>query len=227
MLQWGLKISPGDTIILKSESGQPLNVIIAAGLKSSVFQGFVIIGADNFDRFYPSVPGSSIFLVAGNPELTDSYQKVLKERFANYGFSVMPASDRLASFFEVTNTYLSVFTILGAFGMFLGVAGLGFILCAIITIEREFALMIASGYSIRSLRRMVLREQIQVLFAGVFTGVVSALIATSPSIKSSSEIPWVFLLLMILSVFLTGFIALGISVRTIKNVTLISSLRKE
>lgn len=228
VLQWGLKISPGDTIILKSESGQPLNIIIAAGLKSSVFQGFVIIGADNFDEFYPSVPGSSVFLATGNPGLTDSYQNVLKERFANYGFSVMPASDRLASFFEVTNTYLSVFTILGAFGMFLGVAGLGFILLRNYNHrKREFALMIASGYSIRSLRRILLREQIQVLFAGIFTGVVSALIATNPSIKSGSEIPWVFLLSMILSVFLTGFMALVISVRAIKNNSLIASLRKE
>jgi ABC-type antimicrobial peptide transport system permease subunit len=228
VLQWGLKISPGDTIILKSESGQPLNVIIAAGLKSSVFQGYVIIGADNFDKFYPSVPGSTVFLAAGNPGLIDSYQNVLKDRFANYGFSVMPASGRLASFFEVTNTYLSVFTILGAFGMLLGIAGLGFILLRNYNQrKREFALMIASGYSIRSLRRMVFREQIQLLFAGIFTGVLSALIATKPSIESGSEIPWLFLFLMILSVFLTGFIALVISVRAIKNNTLVASLRKE
>jgi putative ABC transport system permease protein len=228
VLQWGLKILPGDTIILKSESGQPLNVIIAAGLKSSVFQGFVIIGADNFDRFYPSVPGSSVFLAAGNPLLTDSYQNVLKERFSNYGFSVIPASDRLSSFFEVTNTYLSVFTILGAFGMILGVAGLGFILLRNYNHrKREFALMIASGYSIRRLRRIVFREQLQVLFAGIFTGVVSALIATNPSIKNGSEIPWVFLLLMILAVFLTGFVTLFISVRAIENDSLIASLRKE
>ena len=228
VLEWGLKMSAGDTIILKAESGQPLNVIIAAGLKSSVFQGYVIIGTDNFDKYYPSVPGSSVFLASGNPGLTDTYQNILKERFSNYGFSVMPAFERLASFFEVTNTYLSVFTILGAFGMVLGVAGLGFILLRNYNQrKREFALMIASGYTIRSLRRIILSEQILILFAGIFTGSVSAIIATISSITSGSEIPWIFLLIMILSVFFTGLIALAISVRTITNDSLIASLRKE
>ncbi len=228
VLQWGLKMSAGDTIILKAENGQPLNVIIAAGLKSSVFQGYVIIGTDNFDKYYPSVPGSSVFLATGNPELTNTYQNILKERFSNYGFSVMPAFERLASFFEVTNTYLSVFTILGAFGMVLGVAGLGFILLRNYNQrKREFALMIASGYPIKSLRRIILSEQMLILFAGIFTGSVSAIIATISSITSGSEIPWMFILIMILSVVFTGLIALSISVRTIKNDSLIASLRKE
>jgi putative ABC transport system permease protein len=228
VLEWGLMISPGDTVILSSESGQPLNVIIVAGLKSSVFQGFVIIGADNFDKFYPSVSGSSVFLVTGNPVLTDIYANVLKERFTNYGISVIPACERLASFFEVTNTYLSVFTILGAFGMILGVAGLGFILLRNYNQrKREFAAMIATGYSISSLRKMIIRDQIRILAIGIITGVVSAIIATRPSLMSGSEIPSVFLLITIASVFLSGFIALSISVRAIRNDSLIASLRKE
>jgi len=228
VLQWGLKISPGDTIILRAESGQSLNIIIAAGLKSSVFQGFVIIGADNFDRFYPSVPGSSVFLVSGDPLLRDTYKNVLKERFSNYGFSILAAFERLASFFEVTNTYLSVFTILGAFGMVMGVAGLGFILLRNYNQrKREFAAMIATGYSIRSLIGMIMRDQIQILVTGIFIGIVSAIITTLPSILSGSEIPLVFLLIMVLLIFFTGLIALIISVRAIKFESLIKSLRKE
>jgi putative ABC transport system permease protein len=228
VLEWGLKISPGDTVILKAENGQTLNIIIVAGLKSSVFQGFVIIGADNLDKFYPSVPGSSVFLVAGDPALTDKYKNVLEDRFTNYGISVMPASERLASFFKVTNTYLSVFTILGAFGMILGVAGLGFILLRNYNHrKREFAAMIATGYSINSLRKIILRDQIQILITGIISGVVSAIIATRPSLMSGSEIPWVLLLIMIVSVFLSGLIALSVSVRTINNESLIASLRKE
>ena len=228
VLQWGLKIAPGDTLVVRSESGQPLNIIIAAGLKSSVFQGFVVIGADNFDRFYPSVPGSSVFLAAGNPGLTHTYQNVLKERFVNYGFSVMTAYERLSSFFEVTNTYLSVFTILGAFGLMLGVAGMGFILLRNYNQrKREFALMIATGYSIQNLRKMILRTQIQILVTGLLIGTLSAIIATMPSLINGSEIPWKLLSIMIVSVFLTGFVAIIISVRTIRNDSLIESLRKE
>ena len=43
-LSGDLKIKPGDTLMMRSENGQKLNIIIAAGLKSSVFQGYVIIG---------------------------------------------------------------------------------------------------------------------------------------------------------------------------------------
>jgi ABC-type antimicrobial peptide transport system permease subunit len=228
VLQWGLKMSAGDTLSLRAESGQTLNIIIVAGLKSSVFQGFVIIGNNNFDKFYPSVSGSSVILAEGKPGLTDTYQNVLKDRFSGYGISVIPAFERLTSFFEVTNTYLSVFTILGAFGMVLGVAGLGFILLRNYNQrKREFAAMIATGYSIRCLKRMIIRDQIQILVTGILTGVVSAIIATLPSILNGSEIPWVFLLIMIASVFLTGLIALAISVRSIRNDSLIASLRKE
>ena len=69
VLEWGLKIKPGDTLIMRSESGQKLNIIIAAGLKSSVFQGYVIIGMDNFRKYFPSVTGSSVLLVDGNKKI--------------------------------------------------------------------------------------------------------------------------------------------------------------
>lgn len=228
VLEWGMKMAVGDTIKLKSESGQPLNVVVAAGLKSSIFQGFVIIGADNFNEFYPSVPGSSVFLADGNPGLVKKYSSVMKERFSNYGFSVMPAIDRLASFFEVTNTYLAVFTILSAFGLILGVIGLGFILLRNYNHrKREFAAMLATGYSNGTLRNMIFKEQMNILAAGILTGLISAIIATMSSLKTGSEIPWAFLAIMIISVFLTGLIALSISVRAIKSDSLISSLRKE
>jgi putative ABC transport system permease protein len=228
VLQWGLKLSVGDTLILKSESGQQLNVIIAAGLKSSVFQGFVIIGTNNFEYFFPSNPGSSVFLATGKPELAEIYQKVLRERFSNYGISVIPAIERLASFFKVTNTYLSVFTVLGAFGMLLGIAGMGFILMRNYNQrKREFSLMNATGYSLRWIRKMILKEQIIVLAAGILTGTLSAIIVTLPSLTSGSKVPWSFLLIMTILVFLTGLIALTSSVRMIRNDSLIASLRKE
>ena len=109
VLDWGLKIKCGDTIVMRAETGQPVNIIIAAGLKSSVFQGSVLIGAGNLRKFFPSVSGSSIFLIEGNPRLSDSYKSALEERFVNYGIVVEHASERLASFYQVTNTYLLLY----------------------------------------------------------------------------------------------------------------------
>ena len=228
VLDWGLKISCGDTLILRAETGQPVKIIIAAGLKSSVFQGNVLIGTGNFRKYFPSVSGNSIFLVDGKPELSEIYKNTLEERFVNNGITIEPTKERLASFYQVTNTYLSVFTVLGVFGMILGIFGLGFILLRNYNLrKKEFALLSATGFSIRKIRKSLFSDLIIILIAGIFTGVLSALVATLPSIQANSNLPWGILTLMILSVLLTGIITLLISVRTVKNESLIISLRKE
>ena len=195
----GIKIKTGDTLILRAENGQPLNIIIAAGLKSSVFQGYVLIGMDNFTKYYPSVSGSSVLLVDGDPALIDLYKSTLNERLENYGINIEQTTDRLASFYEVTNTYLSVFGVFGALGMITGIAGLGFVLLRNYNHrKREFALMLATGFSVKRIRRMILSEQMLILFAGIISGVISAIVATLPSLKNSPDIPWFFLFIMVL-----------------------------
>jgi len=228
VLQYGLKIKVGDTLKIRSENGQILNVIIAAGLKSSLFQGYVIIGAGNFSKYFPSVAGSQIFLVDGNRSLTEVYKNILTERLSEFGVHFESAGEKLSSFFVVTNTYLSVFTLLGGIGMILGVAGLGFVLARNFhNRKRDFGLMMAAGFSLGTIRRMVFEEQAIILLAGIFTGLFSALIATRPSIMNNSDIPWTTILIMILLVAVTGFTALAISVSRITRETLISRIRKE
>ncbi|TAL62713.1 MAG: ABC transporter permease [Bacteroidetes bacterium] len=228
VLDWGLKIRIGDTLILRAEDGQPLKIIIAAGLKSSVFQGFVLIGMYNFLKYYPSVSGSSIMLVDGDPESADLYKRTLTERFDNYGINIEKTPDRLASFYEVTNTYLSVFGVFGALGMITGIAGLGFVLLRNYNLrKREFALMIASGFTIKRIRRMILSEQVLILFAGISSGVISAIVATLPSVRKNPDIPWLLLILMVAAIIVTGLITLFLSVRVVTNESLIASLKKE
>jgi putative ABC transport system permease protein len=228
VLEWGLRLKTGDTIIINAEDGQILNMVICAGLKSSVFQGHVIINDNDMARYFPSVSGSSVFLFDGNPELSDRYRELLNERLYGYGFQTMDTGSKLASFLEVTNTYLDVFTILGIFGMVLGVAGLGFILLRNFNQrKREFALMAALGFSRRRIRDHILRDQILILAWGLLTGTLSGLVATIPSIRSGSELPWTTILFMIFLVALTGMITLLLSVRSVSNEVLIGQLRRE
>ena len=77
VLEWGLKIKIGDTLALRAENGQPLRIIIAGGLQSSVFQGNVLIGMKNFTHYFPSVSGSQLLLIDGNRALTDTYKSTL------------------------------------------------------------------------------------------------------------------------------------------------------
>jgi ABC-type antimicrobial peptide transport system permease subunit len=228
VLEWGLKLRTGDTIILRAENGQPLNIIIAAGLKSSVFQGNVLIGKQNFTRYFPSVSGNSVMLVDGSLKNTDLYKSALNERLENYGTIIEKTSDRLASFNKVTNTYLSIFGAFGALGMITGVVGLGFVLIRNYNQrKREFALLLATGFKIKKIRRSVFSEQMIILLAGVSSGFLAALVSTEPTIGNNSAIPWLFLSMMILAILITGLLTLLISVRSVTDNSLISSLKTE
>lgn len=228
VLDWGLKLSVGDTLILRAENGQRLNIILAAGLKSSIFQGYVIISKENFSKYFPSISGSSILLVDGDQSQSGLYKRFLDERLANYGLNSEFTTERLKSFYEVTNTYLAVFGVFGAFGMITGVAGLGFVLLRNYNRrKKEFALMLATGFTMRRIRKSILSEQMIILFAGVFSGAISAIIATLPSLISGQDIPWLYLTLMVLIITLTGFSAIYFSVKSVTGTELITSLKKE
>lgn len=228
VLQWGLKIKTGDTLIMKAENGQILRIIIAAGLKSSVFQGHVLIGMENFRKFYPSVSGSSVFLTDGNQEMTEIYKETLLERLDNYGINAELTTDRLASYYEVTNTYLTVFGVFGALGLVIGIAGLGFVLLRNYNFrKREFALMLATGFAFSRIRKIILSEQMIILCAGIISGMIPAFVATLPSLKNNQDIPWIYLLIMITIIFMTGASALYISVRSVTDISLTESLKKE
>jgi ABC-type antimicrobial peptide transport system permease subunit len=87
--------------------------------------------------------------------------------------------------------------------------------------------MLATGFNIKKIRRMLLSEQLLILFAGVISGVIPAITATLPSIKSNPDIPWLFMLVMVLLILLTGITAIFISIRSVSTQSLISSLKKE
>ncbi len=228
VLQWGLKIKTGDTLKYLTESGKPLKIVICAGLQSSVFQGYLLTGAANFEKYFPSVWGSSIFLADGRKDLSDFYINTISDRLSGSGVAAEPAIRKLASFFKVTNTYLEVFMMLGAFGLILGTAGLGFILKRNFNARKhEFALMLASGFTAGKIKNILFKDQLIILLWGIFTGSISALSATWPSIKHGADLPWMILLIMLVVMLLTGIIALLISVNQMNKTKLIPLLRNE
>jgi len=228
VLEWNLKLKTGDTLILRAENGAPLKIIIAGGLQSSVFQGNVIIGLNNFSKYFPTISGSSVLLVDGQKELTDQYIKTLNDRLENNGVIIETTSHRLESFFEVTNTYLSVFAVLGALGMIIGIAGLGFVLLRNYNQRKlEFSLMLAVGFSLETIKKMIFSEQLMIMLAGISTGLVSGMIATMPSMRNYSDIPFLLMIGMIAAMLAAGISALYLALRPITSNSLIAGLRKE
>ncbi|MQY78051.1 MAG: FtsX-like permease family protein [Bacteroidetes bacterium] len=228
VLQWSLNRKTGDTLVLSAENGGSLNIILAAGLKSSVFQGHILIGQNNFNQFYPSVSGSNVFLVDGVRDNIASYRELLSNRLSSFGTEVNYTFDRLASFNEVTNTYLTVFMTLGGLGLIMGVLGLGFVLLRNLNMRvKEYALLLATGYSPAKIRASIRGEHNYILVAGIFSGSVPAMIATLPSLLSDAHVPVGFLSAIIALVFIVGSLTILITVRKLVGTQLVTNLRKE
>lgn len=228
VMQWNLFKEAGDTINYTAEDGTVINVIIAAGLKNSVFQGNVLMGLEHFNSFFPSVGGSNVFLVDGSDDRINEYREEVAESLSSYGVEVSTTYDRLASFSVVTNTYLSVFMTLGGFGLLMGVLGMGFVLLKNLDHrKKEYALMLATGFSQGRIRKMILREHLLILAAGIIAGTLSALAATLPSLRSGAQLPLALLIGIVVLLALTGSASIYLTVRKIVNMSLTENLRKE
>ncbi len=228
VLQWGMMVKTGDTLIFRSENGKLLRIVICGGLKSSIFQGHLLIGENFFREYFPSVSGSSVILFDENTDDPDDLISLLSDRFSKYGLSVEKASEKLASFFVVTNTYLNVFTILGILGLVLGVFGLGFMLIRNYDQRRkEFAFLMAAGYKSSRISYYIFVDQLIVLVWGIVTGTVSAIIATLPSLNNSDVMSYKPVFIMIITIFLTGLAILILSINKVKRTSLVDQLRKD
>jgi putative ABC transport system permease protein len=228
VLEWGLKKKTGDTLLFRSESGGLLKLVIAGGLKPSVFQGNIITDVRWISEYFPSVSGSSVFLIKCEEGIRNDISDIIRTSFEPFGVSLKPAEKKLEEFYEVTNTYLTVFTILGGFGIILGVAGLGFVLRFNYNLRRkEFALMLATGFTESGLRKIIALEQIFILIAGITTGLISGIISTLPSISAGAGIQWLSLVIIISATAVTGLISLTVSVRSLRNLSLTETLRRE
>lgn len=228
VLQWGLKKKTGDTLMFRSESGELLKIIIAGGLKASVFQGYLVTDYRWLTEYYPSLSGNSVFLIKCEEHVINDFTDAIRNRLEPFGVDIKPASEKLEEFYEVTNTYLMVFTILGGFGIILGVAGLGFVLRFNYNLRRkEFALLLATGFTESGIMKIIAREQILILFAGISTGLISGVISTLSSIAAGAGIQWLSLVIILAATALTGIISLTVSIRSLRNLSLTETLRRE
>lgn len=127
------------------------------------------------------------------PVTNETLSAALETSLAAYVFDVQSTVDRLGEYLAVQNTYISTFQTLGGLGLILGVAGLSAILIRQVWERRaELALMTALGFRRRDVRRIVLLENMAVLFAGVVIGGACAMVAIAPQwISQPWAIPWI------------------------------------
>lgn len=204
VIKWGLGLKLGDTLHYSNSAGKTMDLLLIGGMAPSIFQGSVLIDENRFLEQYPESSGSHVFLVEGNINDSILLEAELARSMRDLGWEMEFSSDRLAEFNSVSNTYLSIFQVLGALGLLVGTFGLLVVLYRSIMERRpELALLKALGYSRRQIAGLLIREYLLLLVAGIGTGFFTAIIATLPSILNTntgtsfvSILVWLIVLLL-------------------------------
>lgn len=185
---WGLGKKIGQYLTYRDENGRDFNLKIVGILKDSVLQGRLLISEDNFIDLFPSVDGMRMFLIETDWK-NDSRQAVRFSRlYRDIGMEIISAGQKLAIFYEVENTYMAIFLVLGGLGLIVGSAGLGLVLLLNVLDRRaELAMMQAVGFSGEAVRWMLFVEHAVLLAAGVVCGLVPALLAVAPAITARGQ----------------------------------------
>jgi hypothetical protein len=227
VIQWGLGKAVGDTLIYKDEQGHNLKLKLVGGLANSVFQGNVIIAENHFTEAFPSVSGSTVFLM--DDKTTPVKEADLMDDMRNYGPEITTTSARLLNFYTIENTYLNIFLMLGALGLLIGTLGLG-ILIFRITFEQipEYALMLSLGFPKRTIQRMVMREKLFLMVVSVVIGIVPSVLAALPSLLSAlySNL-WIWLPVISGLVILSGVLFSFVAIRMAFRQNLMQALRND
>lgn len=224
-LTYVLHLKLGDEITINASAGAPIKLRVVAALADSVFQGELLMSEANFKKLFPDQEGYRFFLIDGAPDVATT----LEEKLSDFGFDAVGTEEKLASFHQVENTYLSTFQTLGGLGLLLGTLGLATVLLRnVLERRREMALMRAVGYRSSHLSLMVIAENALLLGCGLLTGTLCALLAIIPAlIARGGRLSAVSLGLLLLAVLLTGLAASLVAVRAAVRSPLLASLRTE
>jgi putative ABC transport system permease protein len=230
VIKWGLGLTVGDTLHYTNAGGGSMDLLLVGGLAPSIFQGSVIISSENFLDQYPASSGTRVFLVEGPADDSVGIRSELGMAFRDLGWDIQPAAARLSEFNSVTNAYLSIFMVMGALGLLLGIFGLAVVLTrSIQERRREIALLRAVGYGRRTIRRLIAREYLVLLGAGIGSGFLTAVVATLPSLVSSHTGASVAAILFWLAVLaVNGWIWIQVVARSsLRRLSLVKNLSND
>jgi hypothetical protein len=226
---WGLGKKTGDILIYRNRKGEEIKLRVTGMMRSSILQGSLIISEEAMGRYFPEVEGYTAWLVDTPPERKTEVSGHLTQRMADVGLSVETTAERLELFARMEDTYLSIFLVLGGLGLMLGCIGLGLIVVRnLIERQGELAMLRAVGFSKHTLLKMVSYEHVYLLAAGLFAGLVCAIISVTPSIRAAAgQLPFGLLAIMTLMIGVNGVIWVIISTRFTLRGNILTSLRNE
>ncbi|RKU25731.1 hypothetical protein C6497_15335 [Candidatus Poribacteria bacterium] len=226
-LRWILQHNPKEDFLIHDELGKPVSLRIDT-IENSLYQSQLIISETNFLKLFPSISGYQFFLIRTPETYLSETAEILEKTLADFGFDVTYASDRLASFRSVQNTYISTFQSLGGLGLLIGTFGMALVMIRnIIERKGELATLRAFGYSRKLLSGLLFLESSFLLIIGMVIGIVSGLVGIIGMEASLPSFPWLSLSITLLFVLIFGIIANMLAVSIALRSPLISTLKSE
>ena len=227
-MMWMLKKGLGDAVELPNGSGQPTSFRLVQTLTDSPFQSELLISDDAFRVSFPKDDGYRMFLISIPAGKERDVAALLETGLAASGLTVTHVQDKVAGFQAVIGAYLTLFQLLGGFGLLLGVAGLAVVLLRSVW-ERsgELALLRAVGYSRAAVVKMVLIENVFLLLLGLLVGTVAAAASVAPHRLEGATIPWQRLAVMLGGVLVAGVIAVIVATFVAVRRPVVPGLRAE
>ncbi len=209
--------------------GEALELQVVGLLRNSVLQGVLLISEAAFLHHFPDAGGYRFFLIETPPGAVESVQRALEGTLGDFGFDAEPASERLAEFFAVQNTYLSTFQTLGGLGLLLGTFGLAAVqLRNVVERRAELALLRAAGFRRALVARLVLWENALLLVGGLAVGTIAAGVALLPHLLAGgAHLPWTSTAATLLLVLAVGLAAGALAIRAALRAPIVATLRGE
>ncbi|PXY02640.1 hypothetical protein DF185_00665 [Marinifilum breve] len=228
VILWGLKKAVGDTLVYQNEYGKDVKLLLVGGMANSIFQGNILISDSLFQKNFPSVSGSKIIL-AESPQKDSLFMANFEDNLQDFGVRGSKTSERMAAFYSVENTYLSMFMILGGLGVIIGTIGLGIVLLRNVwERKKELAVLRAIGYTESNIFKLLFSENLFLLVIGLVGGILSALIGVLPSLFTNAfQMPYLYVLLLIFAITISGLAWIYIPLKVIRRQNIIESLQND
>ena len=225
---YSLKWSLGGEYDVEFDGGPKVRFKVVGFLSNSILQGSLLIGEADFKERFKDVSGYRYFLIrSAKEQQTGDLSKAIAGAFSEQGLDVVKSEGVLKQLLEVQNTYLSAFQSLGALGLLLGTIGLATVqIRSVFERRAELALLRAAGFRRARVAMMVLLENFVLLFGGLLTGLIAALLAVLPHMFfGAAAVPWGQLGLFMLVIVVVGVVAsLGSVIATLRA-PLVAALR--
>jgi len=205
VLQWGLMKSAGDTITYFNRKGEPVVLQFIGGLNNSIFQGNLLMDKGFFAEIWGE-DGSMVMLVQTSDSTQQAVKQLLSQALANYGLRLGFCNERLKEFNSVTDSYLTIFLMLGGLGLLIGFSGMLLVVRrGLLNRAVEVSTLLSIGFDTDVLKRQLFRESMTVPVYAVATGTIAALVSVISAIPAVSLFTWVTMLAILVLLLLIAW----------------------